>query len=76
MRELDWGSPNIEHTTLKLLTEFEGKLSDSGITLWLAALNPEALQAVKTPVLGQRLTYDRMFFSLEQAAESLAAGQV
>jgi SulP family sulfate permease len=63
--------PNIEYTALRLLSDFEEKLSEAGITLWLAALNPEALQAVEASALGQRLTHERMFFTLEQAVEAL-----
>jgi MFS superfamily sulfate permease-like transporter len=62
--------PNIEYTALGLLSDFEEKLSEAGITLWLAALNPEALQAVERSVLGERLTHERMFFNLEQAVEA------
>jgi SulP family sulfate permease len=40
------------------------------ITLWLAALNPEALQAVEHSAMGERLTHERMFFNLEQAVEA------
>jgi SulP family sulfate permease len=68
--------PNIEYTALGQLADFEEKLTESGITLWLAALNPEALQAVESSVLGQRLTHQRMFFNLEQAVESFVAEQV
>jgi len=39
--------PNIEYTALGLLSDFEEKLAEAGVTLCLAALNPEAL--------GQRL---------------------
>jgi SulP family sulfate permease len=67
--------PSIEYTALGLLSDFEEKLSESGITLWLAALNPEALQAVESSALGRRLTHERMFFNLEQAVESFVAGQ-
>jgi high affinity sulfate transporter 1 len=62
--------PNIEYTALGLLSDFEEKLSEAGITLWLAALTPEALQAVERSALGQRLTHERMLFNLEQAVEA------
>ena len=65
--------PNIEYTALGLLADFEEKLSEAGITLWLAALNPEALQAVESLALGKRLTHERMFFNLEQAVETFTA---
>jgi SulP family sulfate permease len=67
--------PNIEYTALDLLADFEEKLSEAGITLWLAALNPVALQAVESSALGQRLTHERMFFTLRQAVEAFVGGQ-
>jgi high affinity sulfate transporter 1 len=67
--------PDIEYTALDLLSDFEEKLSEAGITLWLAALNPVALEAVEASALGQRLTHERMFFNLEQAVEAFTAGQ-
>jgi MFS superfamily sulfate permease-like transporter len=67
--------PDIEYTALDLLSDFEEKLSEAGITLWLAALNPAALEAVEASALGQRLTHERMFFNLKQAVEAFTAGQ-
>jgi MFS superfamily sulfate permease-like transporter len=66
--------PSIEYTAMDLLAGFEEKLSEAGITLWLAALNPAALQAVEGSALGRRLTHDRMFFNLEQAVEAFTTG--
>jgi MFS superfamily sulfate permease-like transporter len=68
--------PNIEYTAVGLLTDFEEKLSEAGVTLWLAALNPAALQAVERSALGHRLTHERMFLNLEQAVEAFTTGQV
>jgi high affinity sulfate transporter 1 len=61
--------PNIEYTTLKLLSNFEEKMHETGITLWLAALNPKALNVVKRSSLFATLGYERMFFNVEQAVE-------
>jgi SulP family sulfate permease len=62
--------PDIEYTALRLLTDFEEKLSEAGITLWLAALNPEPLRIIERSALGERLGHERMFFNLEQAVEA------
>jgi MFS superfamily sulfate permease-like transporter len=67
--------PNIEYTALGLLSDFEEKLAEAGITLWLAALNPEALEAVERSALGERLTHERMFFNLQQAVEAFVREQ-
>jgi SulP family sulfate permease len=62
--------PDIEYTALKILIDAEEKLREAGITLWLAALNPRALEIVKRSPLFATLGYERMFFNLEQAVES------
>ena len=62
--------PFIEYTALKLLIDFEEKLHENNITLWLAALNPRALDMVKRCGLFDKLGRDRMFFNLEQAIEA------
>jgi MFS superfamily sulfate permease-like transporter len=67
--------PNIEYTALKLLSEFEEKLRASGTLLWLAALNPDALEVVERAPLGQALGHDRRFVHLEQAVEAYLAQQ-
>ena len=58
---------DIEYTALKMLTEAEAKLQQQGITLWLAALNPEALKVVQQSALGEALGRPRMFFNLSSA---------
>jgi high affinity sulfate transporter 1 len=62
--------PNLEYTALKLLSDFEEKLREAGITLWLAALNPKALAVLKRSPLFATLGYERMFFNVEQAVEN------
>ena len=65
--------PNIEYTALGLLDDFEKRLSEEGIELWLAFLNPEALQVIENSTLGKRLTHTRMFFSLRHADNAYQA---
>jgi anti-anti-sigma regulatory factor len=62
--------PDFEYTALKMLTEAERKLRQSGISLWLAALNPEPLQLIQKSELGKTLGRERMYFNLEQAVRS------
>jgi SulP family sulfate permease len=59
--------PNFEYTALAQLNEFEEKLSDAGITLWLAMLNTNAFRAMERSVLGKRLTRERMHYNLREA---------
>jgi SulP family sulfate permease len=67
--------PDIEYTALKQLIDLEERLSDAGITLWLAALNPEPLRIVERSSLGATLGHERMFFNLQQAVEAFVAGR-
>ena len=60
---------DIEYTALKMLGESEDKLQREGITLWLAALNPNVLTTVLRSRIGQILGRDRMFFNVESAVE-------
>ena len=62
--------PNIEYTALKRLGDFEEKLKEMGITLWLVALNPKALNLVKRSSVFTTLGYELMFFNVEQAVEA------
>jgi sulfate permease, SulP family len=62
--------PDFEYTALQSLTKAEQKLREGGISLWLTALNPEALNVVKRSPLGKALGTDRMFFNLPDAVKA------
>ena len=62
--------PDIEYTALVMLTEAEQNLRARGVSLWLAALNPDLLKIIERSPLGQALGHERMFFNLVQALES------
>jgi MFS superfamily sulfate permease-like transporter len=59
--------PDFEYTALLALQNLEGKLRESGVALWLAALNPEALKVIRRSPLEKTLGRKRMFLSLEEA---------
>ena len=61
--------PDIEYTALKMLTEAEEKLREEGVSLWLAALNPEAQRVIARSSLGEVLGRERVFFNSQQAVE-------
>ena len=65
--------PFIEYTALKLLIDFEEKLGENDITLWLAALNPRALDMVKRSGLFAKLGHERMFHNTEEAVHAYSA---
>jgi MFS superfamily sulfate permease-like transporter len=60
---------DIEYTALKMLTEADERLQRDGITLWLAALNPNVFAAMSRSKLGEKLGRARMFFNLQAAVE-------
>lgn len=60
---------DIEYTALKMLAEAEERLERDGITLWLAALNPNVFGAVSRSKLGEKLGREQMFFNLQAAVE-------
>jgi hypothetical protein len=59
-----------------MLTDAEKKLRESGMTLWLAALNPAALDVIKRTSLGKVLGRQRMFFNVEQAVSVWSRDEV
>jgi len=61
--------PDLEYTALKMLGNFEAKLRETGIELWLAALNPEPLQLILKTPLGEALGRERMIYSLKNVVE-------
>jgi high affinity sulfate transporter 1 len=67
------GIPSLEFTALKMLSEAERKLREEGVSLWLAALSPEALELVQGSRLGALLGRERMFFTVSQAVERYLA---
>lgn len=60
---------DIEYTAIKMLIEGEEKQRQEGISLWLAALNPEALAVVQRSKLGETLGRERMFFNVQAAID-------
>jgi high affinity sulfate transporter 1 len=64
--------PGFEYTSLKILVETEVRLRQQGKLLWLAALNPEALELVRHTLLEERLGPEGMFFTVEQAVAAFA----
>ena len=62
--------PDIEYTALRALLEFETRLREAGIELWLVALNPAALDVVRRIGLSQRPGSKRLFFTVPDAVET------
>jgi high affinity sulfate transporter 1 len=65
--------PDFEYTALHILAQAEETMREHGISLWLCALNPLALEVVRRSPLGQALGSERMFFNLPEAVKAYEA---
>jgi sulfate permease, SulP family len=65
--------PGFEYTSLKMLVEGEERWREGGSQLWLASLNPEAMELVNNSPLAERLGRERMFHTVEQAVAAYEA---
>ncbi|HEY2435067.1 MAG TPA: SulP family inorganic anion transporter [Vicinamibacterales bacterium] len=63
------GLIDIEYTALKLLIAAEQRLRQQGVTVWMAALNPEVLTVVQQSALGRTLGLERLFFNVQSAVQ-------
>lgn len=66
-------TPGFEYTALKMLVQAEGVHRAAGSQLWLASLNPEALELVRRTPLAERLGHERMFLTVEEAVAAYEA---
>jgi SulP family sulfate permease len=55
--------PDIEYSALKMLMEGERRMTEEGITVWLAALNPNVLECIRSSALADRLGQERLLFN-------------
>ena len=52
---------DIEYSALLMMTEGERRLTEEGVTVWLAGLNPDVLDYIRSSGLADQLGKDRMF---------------
>ena len=69
------GVPDIEYSALQALMEGEKRVTERGVVVWLAGLNPGVLEVVRKAELDQRLGRERMLFNTHAAIERYQAGQ-
>jgi high affinity sulfate transporter 1 len=68
---LDLGAvPGLEYTALQMLVAADDRLREQGLELWLARLNPDALELVKRTPLADRLGRERMHLTVQAAVEA------
>jgi len=61
--------PDIEYSALQALMEGEQRVTERGIVVWLAGLNPGVLEVVRHAGLDQRLGRERMLFNARAVIE-------
>lgn len=67
--------PDIEYSALQMLIEGENRIAERGKTLWLAALNPGALDVVRHSCLPELLGEKRLLFNAREAIKQFLAMQ-
>ena len=67
--------PDIEYSALQALMEGERRVTERGITVWLAGMNPGVLEVVRHAGLDARLGRERMLFNARAAIEKYQAMQ-
>jgi len=55
--------PDIEYSALQTLIESDRRVTEQGIVVWLAALNPSVLEVVRRAGFDQQLGSDRLVFN-------------
>jgi sulfate permease, SulP family len=59
--------PDIEYSALQMLVEGERRMTEQGITVWVAALNPSVLESIRSSALADRLGPERLLFNARAA---------
>jgi len=62
--------PDIEYTALVMMTDAEQAMRARGVTLWLAAVNPDLRKVLDRTPLGATLGAQRFFTNLSKAVEA------
>jgi MFS superfamily sulfate permease-like transporter len=59
--------PDVEYSALKMLMDGEQRMTEEGITVWLAALNPSVLASIRSSAFADRLGPERLLFNARAA---------
>jgi len=55
--------PDIEYSALQMLVDGERRMTEDGVTVWLAGLNPNVLECIRSSALADRLGRERLLFN-------------
>jgi MFS superfamily sulfate permease-like transporter len=64
---------DIEYSALQMLNEGERRMTEGGVEVWLAGLNPGVLATVRNTTIDARLGRERMLFNARAAIERYQA---
>ena len=59
--------PDLEYSALQMMIDGERRMTEQGITVWLAALNPSVLQSIQSSALAKRMGRERLLFNARAA---------
>jgi high affinity sulfate transporter 1 len=65
--------PDIEFSALQMMIERDKRAKDQGVVVWLAGLNPDALDMVRRSGLDEQLGRDRLLFNTRTAIDRFRA---
>lgn len=61
--------PDIEFSALQMMIEHDRRARETGVEVWLAGLNPDALDVVRRSGFDAQLGRDRLLFNTRTAIE-------
>jgi sulfate permease, SulP family len=64
---------DIEYSALQMMVEGERRISEQGVVVWLAGLNPDVLEYVRASGLADQLGPDRLLFNVRTALQRYEA---
>ncbi|TMJ04881.1 MAG: SulP family inorganic anion transporter [Alphaproteobacteria bacterium] len=59
--------PDLEYSALQMMLDGERRMTEQGITVWLAALNPSVLRSIQSSALAERMGRERLLFNARAA---------
>jgi len=65
--------PDIEYSALQTLIESDKRVTEQGVVVWLAALNPSVLEVVRRSGFDQQLGSERLVFNARMVIERYQA---
>jgi SulP family sulfate permease len=66
--------PDIEYSALQMLVDGERRMTEDGVTVWLAALNPSVREVIQSSGFADRLGQERLLFNARAAIRKHQGG--